>query len=209
VDIIRAFASTGEVDLLIVDSIAAMTPRVEFEGEGEDILKETMGLQARLLGKALRILSGPIARSGMTVILINQLRANLGIMYGPKDVSPGGKAVKFFASIRLQVRKGDKIMEGTGSKEEQVGNVISVTAVKNKVAMPFRNREITLYYRKGIDLSTDLRDTAIDLGVITKSGNTYSFGDQKVGVGIEQVRKNLETDEVLIGKVRQAVDTLL
>lgn len=203
IDIIRALASTGEVDLLIVDSIAAMTPKVELEGEGKDILKETIGLQARLLGKGLRLLTGPIARSGMTVIMINQLRANIG-MYGPATVSPGGKATKFYASVRLQVSKGDKITEGN----EVIGNVIKITAVKNKVAMPFRQGTVKLYYKKGIDIYADVLDSAIANDLITKEGHTYSFGEVKLGVGLAKAQEALVGDEKLYAQVRKALDAL-
>jgi len=191
-DTIRALAETKKIDLIIVDSVAALVPRSELEGE--DMLKETMALQARLLGKALRITSGPISRSGTVVIFINQTRSKVGVFWGNPETTPGGKALKFFSSVRLNVTRGEKIM---GSKEEQIGNVVKITAVKNKVGMPFRKGEFTLYYNTGIDLVADTLDTAEELKVIKKEGNTYSFSDVKLGSSrdkaIESLRKDTET----------------
>lgn len=203
-DTIRALAETKKIDLIIVDSVAALVPKSELEGE--EMLKETMALQARLLGKALRIVSGPVSRSGTTVIFINQVRSKVGIVWGNPDVTPGGKALKFFSSVRLNVTKGDKIM---GSKDEQIGNTIKITAVKNKVGMPFRKGEFDLYYGAGVDLISDALDTAMELGVIVKEGNTYSFGEQKLGVGrdkvIETVKKEKELYEKIYKETKKAV----
>lgn len=195
-DIIRAYAATNAVDLCIIDSVAAMTPKIELEGE--DMLKDSMAVQARLLGKGLRILTGPIARSKMTVIFINQLRDNIGVMFGAKTTTPGGKALKFYASVRLSVTKGEKLL---GVKDEQIGNVMKITAVKNKVAPPYRTGEITLYYGTGIDLAVDTFKASVENGVITKAGNTYSFNDKKLGVGegatVEFLKKNQDIyDEI-------------
>lgn len=199
-DIIRAYAATNAVDLCIIDSVAAMTPKSELEGE--EMLKDTMAVQARLLGKGLRILTGPIARSKMTVIFINQLRDKIGIFYGEKTVTPGGKALKFYSSVRLSVAKGDKIK---GKNDEQIGNVLKITAVKNKVAPPFRSGEITLYYGSGIDMASDTFDAGVADGIIEKSGNTYSFGDKKIGVGKDQSVDLLKKDTEMYETIRAAI----
>jgi recombination protein RecA len=185
-DTIRAFVETNAIDLIIVDSVAALVPRSELEGE--EMLKDTMATQARLLGKALRILTGPISRSKTIVIFINQLRDKIGVFYGQKETTPGGKALKFFSSVRLSVTKGDKIL---GTKEEQIGNRLNITAVKNKVGFPWRRCSIDLYYGTGIDLSSDLFDTAVESNVIKKEGNTYSYDKIELGVGREKALDNL------------------
>jgi recombination protein RecA len=185
-DTIRAFVETNAIDLIIVDSVAALVPRSELEGE--EMLKDTMATQARLLGKALRILTGPISRSKTIVIFINQLRDKIGVFYGQKETTPGGKALKFFSSVRLSVTKGDKIL---GTKEEQIGNRLNITAVKNKVGFPWRRCSIDLYYGTGIDLISDLFDTAVESNVIKKEGNTYSYDKIELGVGREKALDNL------------------
>ncbi len=195
-DTIRALAETKKIDLIVVDSVAALVPRSELEGE--EMLKETMALQARLLGKALRIVSGPISKSGTIVIFINQTRSKVGIVWGNPETTPGGKALKFFSSVRLNVQKGDKIM---GSKDEQIGNTIKITASKNKVGMPFRKCEFDLYYGAGVDLMSDALDTAIEFGVIKKDGNTYSFGDIKLGVGRDKTIDAVKKDKDLYNKI--------
>lgn len=195
-DILRAYAETNAVDLIIVDSVAAMTPKSELEGE--EMLKDTMAVQARLMGKALRIVTGPISRSKTVVIFINQLREKIGVFYGEKTTTPGGKALKFYSSVRLSVTKGEKLYN---DKKEQIGNVLKLTAVKNKVGAPYRSGEVTLYYGTGIDLAVDTFKAAVERDIITKTGNTYSLGDKKLGVGegasVEFLKNNPEMyDEV-------------
>lgn len=195
-DILRAYAETNAVDLIIVDSVAAMTPKSELEGE--EMLKDTMAVQARLMGKALRIVTGPISRSKTVVIFINQLREKIGVFYGEKTTTPGGKALKFYASVRLSVTKGEKLYN---DKKEQIGNVLKLTAVKNKVGAPYRTGEVTLYYGTGIDLAVDTFKAAVEREIITKTGNTYSIGDKKLGVGegasVEFLKQNPDIyDEV-------------
>jgi recombination protein RecA len=178
-DIVRAFISTNQIDLIVIDSVAALTPKAE--AEAEEMLKPTMGLQARLIGTSMRILSPMIGKSKTTVIFINQMREKIGA-WGNPETTPGGKALKYFASIRLQVKKKE-IFEG--KNKERIGNEIEITAVKNKVAPPFRKRTVNLYYGSGIDLNADLFDEAVERGVISKSGNTYTYHGEKIGVGRE------------------------
>lgn len=199
-DIIRAYAATNAVNLVIVDSVAALTPKSELEGD--EMLKDTIAIQARLMSKALRIITGPVAKSKMTVIFISQLRDKIGIMFGEKTVASGGKALKFYSSVRLSVAKGEKIK---GKNDEQIGNVLKITAVKNKVAPPFRSGEITLYYGSGIDMYKDTFDTAVTHEVITKSGNTYTFGDKKLGVGEDSAVGAITKDEALYTSIRNEV----
>lgn len=188
-DVLSAFIATNQIDLIVVDSVAALTPKSE--AEGEEMLKETMGVQARLLGKALRILSPRIGKSKTIVIFINQTRDKIGVVYGNPETTPGGKALKFFASVRLNVRKGEKYL---GKDDEQIGNEITITAVKNKVAPPFRKRAISLYYGSGIDLISDQFDEGVSRGIIAKNANTYFLNAGttnaiKLGVGREAAIK--------------------
>ena len=199
-DIMRALAETNEIDLIIVDSVAALVPKSELEGE--QMLKETVGVQARLLGKALRIITGPVSRSKTIVIFINQVRTNVGVMWGNPETTPGGKALKFFSSVRIKVSKGDKIK---GKGEEQIGNVLKLSAVKNKVGFPFKNAEISLYYGAGIDLIADTLTAALENAIVVKTGNTYSFGEVKLGVGEVQTVNALKTNQELLENIRAAI----
>jgi recombination protein RecA len=198
-DVVRALAATNEVGLIVVDSVAALTPKVELEQE--DMLKDSIAIQARLLSKALRIITGPLARSKTSLLMINQTRTNVGQTWGDKEVSVGGKSLKFYSSIRLKVTKGDKIKE----KEEIVGNVLKISCVKNKVAPPWRAGEVDLYYGAGIDLGKDLLTAAIEKEVITKAGNSYSFGEKKLGVGEKQATDAMKKDVVLYEAIRKEV----
>ncbi len=197
---LRAFAETNAIDLIIVDSVAALTPQQELEGEV--MFKETMALQARLLGKGIRILTGPVSRSKTVVIFINQIREKVGVVFGNPETTPGGKALKFFSSVRLQVNKGDKIL---GERGEQIGNTVKIKAVKNKVGFPWRTAEFDLYYGSGVDLVTDTFDTAVELEIIKKTGNTYEYESTKLGVGREQAKTALKADEGLYETIRKSV----
>lgn len=199
-DIIRAYVETNSVDLIIVDSVAAMTPKAELEEE--DMLKDTVALQARLLGRGLRILTGPIGRSKTVVMFINQTRTNVGVMYGPKDTTPGGKALKFFASVRLNVKRVAKI-ENTA--KEHIGNTLSVTGVKNKTGAPSRSAEFDLYFGEGVDVYTDILTYGVKMGIVTLTGNTYSYGDKKLGVGKEKAKALLKEDEEVFNKIKKDV----
>lgn len=198
-DIVRALAETNQIDLIIVDSVAALVPKSELEGA--EMLKETMALQARLLGKALRIVTGPISRSKTIVIFINQTRSKVGMVWGNPETTPGGKALKFFSSVRLKVSKGDKIL---GAKEVQIGNTVKITAVKNKVGMPFRKGQFDLYYGAGVDLVADTMETAEEMSVIKKTGNTYFFGEEKLGVGKDNTIETMKNNKELYEKIHQS-----
>ena len=198
-DTVRALAETNKIDLIVVDSVAALVPKSELEGA--EMLKDTMALQARLIGKAMRIITGPISRSKTIVIFINQTRDKVGSFWGNPQTTPGGKALKFFSSVRLKVSKGDKIM---GVKEEQIGNTVKITAVKNKVGMPFRKGEFDLYYGSGVDLVSDTIDTAEELKVLKKEGNTYMFGEEKLGVGRDKTIELIKTNKDIYEKIRKA-----
>jgi len=204
-DTIRALAETKKIKLIVVDSVSALVPRSELEGE--EMLKDTYAVQARLLSKALRIITGPISRSGTILIFINQTRSKVGVYWGNPEVSTGGKALKFYSSVRLSVAKGDKIM-GI-KKDEQIGNVVKITAVKNKVGFPFKKGSFDLYYGEGIDLVADTLDTAEELKVIKKEGNTYSLGETKLGVGRDKAIEFLKVDQEIYKKIHQLVESVI
>jgi recombination protein RecA len=198
-DVIRTLAETNEVDLIIVDSVASLVPKSEMEEDSKSMLKDTYAVQARLLSKALRIITGPVARSKTSVIFINQTRSKVGVIYGPKETSSGGKALKFYASVRLSVATVDKIKD---SKDEVIGSTLKITAVKNKCAFPFKTGTIDLYYGTGIDLEGDTLDYGEKIGVITKTGNTYTYDGEKLGVGRENAKNALKKNPELTEQIR-------
>lgn len=200
-DIIRAFIATNQVDLIIVDSVAAMIPKRDLE-EG-NLEKDSMAVKARLMSKYLPVITSEIAKSKTIVIFINQLRSNVGVFYGPKDTTPGGKALKFFASIRLSVTKGEAIK----ADDAQIGNTLKIVCKKSKVGFPFKECEVDLYYGSGIDLIMDTVNYGERIGTIHKEGNTYMFGDKKLGVGREQAKAALEKDTELYQKIRESISS--
>lgn len=200
---LRELVETNAFDIIVLDSIAAMAPKSEIEDE---FLKDTMALQARKLGAALRILAGSVSRSKTIVIFINQLRDKVGVFYGAKTVTPGGKALKFFSSVRLEVSKGEKIVD---SEDKQIGNFLNITGVKNKVGFPFMKTSVELYYGKGLDLHGDTLDFGESIGVISKTGTTYSFGETKLGVGRENSKKFLIKNNDIYQTIRKAIEVKL
>jgi len=197
---LRELVDTNAFDIIVVDSVAAMAPMTEIEG---DFLKDTMGLQARKLGAALRVLTGSISRSKTIVIFINQLREKIGVIYGKKETTPGGKALKFFASVRLEVSKGEKIVD---SDDKQIGNFLNITGVKNKVGFPFMKTSVELYYGRGLDLQGDALDYGTQIGVITKTGNTYTFGDTKLGQSRGHAKNFLIKNDDVYKEIRKAIE---
>lgn len=198
-DIIRAFVATNEIDLIIVDSVAAMIPKVELE-EG-NLEKDSMAVKARLMSKYLPVITSEISHSKTIVIFINQLRSNVGVYYGPKETTPGGRALKFFSSVRLSVTKGESLKDGN----IQIGNILKIVAKKNKVGFPFKDCSINLYYGSGIDLDADLFDFAVEQKVINKSANTYEYKNRKLGIGREQAQRFLKENEEIKEEIRNAL----
>lgn len=205
-DVIKSLAETNEVDLIIVDSVASLVPKSEMEEDSSTMLKDSMAVQARLFSKALRIVTGPIARSKASVILLNQTRSKIGQFYGPKETSVGGKAIKFYSSVRLSVSTIEKIKN---SKDEVIGSVLKITAVKNKCSFPFKSGTIDLYFGSGIDTHGDTVDFGEKIGVIKKVGNTYTFGETKLGVSRDKAKDFLVNNEDVYQKIREEINKLI
>jgi len=179
-DICEALVRSGGVDLIVVDSVAALTPRAEIEGDMGD---SHMGLQARLMSQALRKLTATSAKMGTTIIFINQLRMKIGVMFGNPETTTGGNALKFYSSVRVEVRKGGKLETGTGDDKNAHGNEARIKIVKNKVAPPFKTATVDIIFNEGISKAGDLLDVAVKLEIIQKAGAFYSYLDTKLGQG--------------------------
>ena len=197
-EIAEQLIRSNAIDIVVIDSVAALTPKAELEGEMGDA---KMGLQARLMSQALRKLTAIIGRTRTTVIFINQLREKIGVMFGNNETTTGGNALKFYASVRLDVRRIGQIKEG----EEVIGNRTRVKVVKNKVAPPFRKAEFDLMYGTGISKEGEVLDLATELGIITKSGSWYSYGDTKLAQGRENTKKVIADNPDLYEELRQKV----
>src|ERR1043166_149447 len=199
-EIAEALVRSAAFDVVAIDSVAALVPRAELEGEMGDT---HVGLQARLMSQALRKLTGAISRSHTSLIFTNQLREKVGVMFGNPEVTPGGRALKFYASVRLDVRRIDSIKQGT----DVVGSRVKVKVVKNKVAPPFRVAEFDIMYNEGISKEGGLIDLAVELGLVKKSGAFFSYGDTRLGQGRENAReflkKNAETAQDIERLIRQ------
>ncbi|MEE8824139.1 protein RecA [Lentilactobacillus sunkii] len=198
-----ALVTSGAIDIVVIDSVAALVPRAEIEGEMGDA---HVGLQARLMSQALRKLSGTISKTKTIAIFINQIREKVGVMFGNPETTPGGRALKFYATIRLEIRRAEQIKDGTNI----IGNRVRIKVVKNKVAPPFKRAEVDIMYGKGISQSGELVDMAVDKDIIDKSGSWYSYGEERIGQGRENAKTYLEEhqdmyDEIM-KKVRAAYD---
>lgn len=190
-EITESLVRSGAVDIIVVDSVAALTPRAEIEGDMGD---SHVGLQARLMSQALRKLTGIISKSNACLIFINQIRMKIGVMFGNPETTTGGNALKFYSSVRLEVRKIETIAKG---QEDAVGNRVRVKVVKNKVAPPFRKVELEIIFGKGISSSASLMDAALKYNLIQKSGSWYSMGEERVGQGRDNVKKYLEENTMV------------
>ncbi len=197
-EIVETLVRSNGVDVVIVDSVAALTPKAEIEGEMGD---QHMGLQARLMSQALRKLAGIVSKTKTVVLFINQTRMKIGVFFGNPETTTGGMALKFYSSIRIEVRRAAQIKKG----EESIGNRVKVKIVKNKVAPPFRTCEFDIMYNEGISLAGDVLDAGVLHKVIEKSGNTFSFGEVKLGVGHETARAYLKQNPKIIDEIKKKV----
>ena len=197
-DIAETLVRSNAIDIVVIDSVAALVPRAEIEGDMGD---SHMGLQARLMSQALRKLSGAISKTNTTAVFINQTRQKIGVLYGNPETTTGGNALKFYCSVRVEVRRAAQIKQG----EKIIGNRVKVKIVKNKVAAPFRTCEFDIMYNEGISVAGDLVDLGVEQGVIKKNGNTYSFGEVKLGTGREVAKKAIKDDKKLLAEIRKAI----
>ncbi len=202
-EITESLIRSGAVDIIVVDSVAALTPQAEIEGDMGD---SHMGLQARLMSQALRKLTAIISKSGVCLIFINQIRMKIGVMFGNPETTTGGKALKFYSSIRLEVRRIETMSKGT---DDAIGNKVRVKIVKNKVAPPFRKVELEIIFGKGISTLASLLDGALQYDIISKSGSWYSYGEERIGQGRENAKLFLENNTDIAVKIEKQVRTLL
>ncbi len=197
-EIVETLVRSGAVDVIVVDSVAALVPRAEIEGEMGDA---HVGLQARLMSQALRKLAGAISKSNCTVIFINQLRMKIGVMFGNPETTSGGRALKFYASLRMDIRRISALKQG----DQELGNRVRVKVVKNKMAPPFKMAEFDIMFGEGISREGSLIDVGVELGLINKSGAWFSYGEEKLGQGREAARDYLKENPDLAQKIEQQI----
>jgi len=200
-DILESLVKSGGVDIVVIDSVAALTPRAEIEGEMD---QQHVGGQARLMSHALRKLTAIVAKSKTSVLFINQLRQKIGIMFGNPETTPGGLALKFYSSVRIDIRRSAQIQNG----EKIVGNRTKVKIVKNKVAPPFRTCEFDIMYNEGISRYSDVVNSGVRYGVLTKSGSWFNYGEVRLGQGIEGsrqfIKENPKVEKEIVDKIKKA-----
>jgi recombination protein RecA len=198
-EIAESLVRSGAVDMIVVDSVAALTPQAEIDGDMGD---SHVGLQARLMSQALRKLTGTISKSGCCLVFINQIRMKIGVMFGNPETTTGGKALKFYSSVRLEVRRIETITQGA---DNAIGNKVRVKVVKNKVAPPFRKVELEIMFGRGISASGSLLDAALKYDIIQKSGSWYSYGEERIGQGRENAKLFLETNADIATQIEEVV----
>jgi len=197
-NIMEQLVRSGSIDIVVVDSVAALTPRAEIEGE---MGAQHIGLQARLMSQALRKITAIAAKTKTVIIFINQIRMQVGIMFGNPETTPGGRALKFYSSVRIDIRRTAQIKKG----EEITGSRIKVKVVKNKVAPPFKIAEFDIMYNEGISKEGDLINTGVKTGVIERSGNSYAFGETKLGTGIDNAKEFLKQNPKIANEIDKAI----
>ncbi|MBU4444146.1 MAG: recombinase RecA [Candidatus Marinimicrobia bacterium] len=201
-EITETLVRSNAIDVIVIDSVAALVPRAELEGEMGD---SHMGLQARLMSQALRKLTGSVSKSNTSVVFINQIRMKIGVMFGNPETTTGGRALKFYTSLRLEIRRISSLKEGNTN----IGNRTKVKVVKNKLAPPFRETQFDIIYGTGISFEGDVLDTAVEADVIQKSGSWYSYGDERIGQGRENAKQFLAENKEMFGKIEKQVRKFL
>ena len=201
-EIAETLVRSGAIDLVVVDSVAALVPQVELDGEMAD---QQMGLQARLMSKALRKLSGVMNKTDCTIIFINQLREKIGVMFGNPETTTGGRALKFYSSVRVEIRRSEAIKNGT----EIVGNKVNIKVVKNKVAPPFKSTQVDIIYGKGISRDGEVLDLAVDKDIVDKSGAWYAYRGEKIGQGRENAKRYLVEHPDIMNEITEAIKASL
>lgn len=201
-EIAETLVRSGAIDLVVVDSVAALVPQVELDGEMAD---QQMGLQARLMSKALRKLSGVMNKTDCTIIFINQLREKIGVMFGNPETTTGGRALKFYSSVRVEIRRSEAIKNGT----EIVGNKVNIKVVKNKVAPPFKSTQVDIIYGKGISRDGEVLDLAVDNDIVDKSGAWYAYKGEKIGQGRENAKRYLVEHPDIMNEITEAIKASL
>ena len=201
-EIAETLVRSGAIDLVVVDSVAALVPQVELDGEMAD---QQMGLQARLMAKALRKLSGVMNKTDCTIIFINQLREKIGVMFGNPETTTGGRALKFYSSVRVEIRRSEVIKNGT----EIVGNKVNIKVVKNKVAPPFKSTQVDIIYGKGISRDGEVLDLAVDKDIVDKSGAWYAYKGEKIGQGRENAKRYLVEHPDIMNEITEAIKASL
>ncbi len=204
-EIVETLVRSSAVDIIVVDSVAALTPRAEIEGDMGD---SHMGLQARLMSQALRKLTAIMSKTHTTVIFLNQLRMKIGVMFGNPETTTGGNALKFYASLRLEIRKKAAIEVGTGDDKESTGNRVKIKVVKNKVFPPFKSTEVDLMFNEGFSKEGDILDSAVKYEIIAKSGAFFSFGETKLGQGRENAKAFLKQDTKLTAEILKTLKAI-
>lgn len=202
-DIMETFVRSGAIDLVVLDSVAALVPRAELEGDMGD---SHVALQARLMSQATRKLTGLIGRTKTCAIFINQIRTKVGVMFGNPEVTPGGRALKFYASQRVEVRTGQKAIEEIGKEKRRVGNEIRLKVVKNKMAMPFREALSMIRFNHGIDQVWEIFNLGAKYEIIERKGTQYFFEDQRIGIGKDATIATIRSDDDLVAKIRKAIE---
>ncbi len=201
-EIVDALVRSSAIDIIVIDSVAALVPRAEIDGEMGD---SHMGLQARLISQALRKLAGVVNKSNTCIVFINQLRMKIGVMYGNPETTPGGRALKFYASVRLDIRRIETLKKGT----EMIGSRTRVKVVKNKVAPPFKMAEFDIMYGEGISNTGCILDIASDMDIVKKSGSWYSYGEDRIGQGKDNVKIFLESNPDILKEIEEKITQTL
>lgn len=197
-EIVETLVRSGGIDVIVIDSVAALVPKAEIEGE---MGASHMGLQARLMSQALRKLAGIVGKSHTIIVFINQIRMKIGVFFGNPETTPGGNALKFYSSVRIEVRRSAQIKQA----EKIIGNQVNAKVVKNKVAAPFKGTTFDIMYNEGISVAGDVLDVGLSFDVITKAGNSYSYGDIKLGVGRENAKAYLKENKQLLADIKKKV----